>query len=198
MKNPNTEKNIPLIRTRLHRKGVTGVPSQEIRDLLENNDNNIDDAVETLLKKYQSAIAVDSGENDDSEPEEDFKALLKINSNDNSDNTVSMIKSEAQSMGLVIPVNHINNIATSVKQSRTFQSDKLKAIKSALIAYIDWQHEESTNEATQVIEEVKQHATNKAVDFNNNMVGELSDFFRTSEQNTEEFTKQLISALSVD
>ncbi|AND75627.1 hypothetical protein [Nostoc phage A1] len=189
--------NIPLIRTRLHRKGVTGLSADEIKTALENNNDDIDATVSELLSKYQTAIA--TTENDSVEPpesEEDFKALLKINSN-NDDQTVAMIKSEAQGMGLTIPVNHLNDIAVSVKQSRTFQSDKLKAIKSALIAYIDWQHEQSSNEAEETIREVKQHATNKAVEFNNQMVGELSEFFRTQQESTDEFTNELIKALSV-
>jgi isopropylmalate/homocitrate/citramalate synthase len=100
-------------------------------------------------------------------------------------------------MGLTIPVEHINSIAQTVKQSKTFQSDRLKAVKAALIAYIDWSHEQSTNEAVELIQEVEQYATNKAVEFNNNMGEQLSNIFRTTEQNADQFTAQLISALSV-
>ncbi|QLF85117.1 hypothetical protein [Nostoc phage YongM] len=200
MKNENIERNIPTVRTRLHRKGVTSIKSEEIRELLTNNDNDVNAVTQLLLEKYQTAIAVDSGENvleTPPESEEDFKALLKINSVSNDDQTVAMIKSEAAGMGLTIPTQDISNIANSVKQSRTYQTDKIKAIKRALIAYIDWQHEQSSNDAVETIREVKQHATNKAIQFNNQMVGELSEFFRTQQESTDEFTNELIKALSV-
>ncbi|QVQ57055.1 hypothetical protein ELBI_50 [Anabaena phage Elbi] len=202
MKNEYVEKNIAVVRTTLHRKGVQGVKTQEIREILENNNNDSKDAVQKLLEKYQTAI-VDSGENPPESPaneteEEDFKALLKIEPVSAPDETVSMIRSEANNMGLSIPVEHINNIASSVKQSKTFQSDRIKAVKAALVAYIDWSHEQSTNEASEVIQEVERYAVSKAVEFNNNMGVQLSSIFHRAEQDADQFTAQLISALSVN
>ncbi|AND75535.1 hypothetical protein [Nostoc phage N1] len=196
MKNPKIESNIPTVRARLHRKNIKGVSAEQIREALESNDNDVEAATHHLIENTH--VDIDSGENSPEsiqEEPEDFKALLKIETVSTPDETVSMVKQEATNMGLTIPVEHINSIANSVKSSRTYQSNKLQAVKAALIAYIDWQHEQSSNEATSVLQEVQQHAIAKTAEFNNQMVGELSDFFRQQENNTNQFAEELLNAL---
>ncbi len=188
------QKIVRMIRSRLHNRGVSGVSAEIIKEALVGYDiENLSEDQKALivdqLVKHGIPLTEDAPKEDDAE----LAVLFSGKSND--DEVVDMVKQESELMGVRLNVNDINTISTKVQSLSSFKSDKIGAIKKAILAFIDYQHQKSSNEVDEMISEIKDHATKEAVSFNNRMVGDLSDFFRDQEQDFNSDVEQLLQAL---
>jgi hypothetical protein len=216
------KKLIAQIRTRLANKGHSGFTADEIRKVINDNFNVIEDIndegkawiVDQLIAKrnqgtpiesYPATIPPESVETTEEQSpvieeqtsnEPDMMSMLSTVT-ETSPDPVSMVRQEAASMGVSISDTEVNNIAQQVQQSQCYNQDQIGAIKEALIAFVDWQHSQTSTGLNQAIAQVSSHASSRQAEFNNQMVGEVNNFFRVSQQNSQNTFASILGALQI-
>jgi len=110
--------------------------------------------------------------------------------------TAELVHQEANQMGLDLTAVDVSIITRSVKEAKSFKSDKIGTIKAALLGWVDYQASLDNDSLSQAIAEVKDHATKQSLDFNNRMVGNLSEFFRTQKQSDVASFESIIGAIN--
>ena len=213
----DTEKKlIAQIRTRLATKGHSGFTAEEIRQVIAQNHTGELDTVtdETKTAIVDALISLRSSSEtvtEDAPPESvDLPSVTEEPPTNDPDmigmlstvvepspDPVSMVRQEASNMGVDISDVEVNNIAQQVQSQGNYNQDQIGAIKDALIAFVDWQHNQTSIGLNQTIAQVSSYAANRQVEVNNQMVGEVNNFFRVTKQNSQNNFSAIIGALQI-
>lgn len=107
-----------------------------------------------------------------------------------------LVYKESQELGLDLTTVDVSIITRSVKEAKSFKEDKIGTIKAALLGWVDYQASLDNESLSNAIAEVKDHATKRSLDFNNRMVGNLSEFFRSQKQSDVTSFESIIGAIN--
>ncbi len=170
--------NIKLIRARLVRHGIKGIPNAIIKEAILKHTDDSDDftdkqkeaVVAELLQLYQGEnistenVNIDlTKTSEDKESSEEVNqemlaSLPKVEVAITTAQKTDMVANQAQLMGLVLAETDIQNIAQQIDFQNSDSNDLIDEIKNSLIAFISYRESQSQAKVSQAFTEIIHHA----------------------------------------
>ncbi|RCJ15500.1 hypothetical protein A6S26_34285 [Nostoc sp. ATCC 43529] len=135
-------------------------------------------------------------EHDDSEAMPSGKANANTTiTNDCIDNT-ELVRSTAQSLGIVLDTQEISDIAANVNNSSDDLHDSLDDIKSAIIAFVRYKSSLNSQRINQVVEEINDIVTDEFTSNSRQLTQGLQAINRNMQQQNADFKRKVNAAIS--
>jgi len=155
---------INAMRTYLSRQGVSGVSNQEISEVIESINNSFELS-------------------DDEKSQVKAKLLEKFKPQTNALTVQKQVTEQAQNLSVELNQGEIATIANIAQNQANFIGNQISVIQSAILDFVDRQHQQKQEDLAKMLANVNQYSENKNQQFENQLGGELQKFFQTSNSN---------------
>ncbi|OCQ92260.1 hypothetical protein BCD64_00145 [Nostoc sp. MBR 210] len=206
-------KILTKIQSRLSRRGLKislgtireKYLSLEILDYDNPTDDELSSVVDYFIQSSSLPIPVEQLEtedfgleissNDEAMPSGQANANT-ITTNDYTDNT-ELVRTTAQSLGIVLDTQEISDIATNVNNSSDDLHDSLDDIKSAIITFVKYKSSLNSQRINQVVEEINDVVTDEFNSNSRQLTHGLQAISRNMQQQNTDFKRKVNAAISV-
>ncbi|MBU7581449.1 MAG: hypothetical protein KAF91_00790 [Nostoc sp. TH1S01] len=194
-------KILTKIQSRLSRRGLKislgtireKYLSLEILDYDNPTDDELSSVVDYFIQTSSLPVPVEQVE------AEDFE--LEISSNDEAitpseTTTTEIVRTTAQSLGIVLDTQEISDIAANVNNSSDDLHDSLDDIKSAIIAFVKYKSSLNSQRINQVVEEINDVVNDEFTSNSQQLTQGLQAINRNMQQQNTDFKRKVNAAIS--